>query len=281
MKTLIAIVNEPGDSKEFVQYVLNLAVDLQTNVHFLHVQDPAHYSFGTPGMTGDASVQVQVTRQNMADDARKILARYVEAYAPEDVSVKISTEMGILKLIIEKLLSDNKIHMVILEGVESDGFWTSNSTHMDIIRNVKCPVWVIPKQSTYRAPREILYATDYKEEDLATLNKLIALTKHFSPKITAIHITENLDFEVRIQKAGFQEMLQTKTSYDQVCVKSLVEETGGEDIGQLVNNYASLIEANLIVVLKENRHFFDRLFNSSATKKIVQQAKIPVLVYHA
>jgi nucleotide-binding universal stress UspA family protein len=113
------------------------------------------------------------------------------------------------------------------------------------------------------------------------LRKLIALTHHFSPRITAIHITENLDFEVRIQKAGFQEMLHRKTSYDQVSVKSLVEETNGEDIGQLINEYASLMEANLIVVLKENRHFFDRLFKSSATKKIVQQAKIPVLVYHA
>jgi nucleotide-binding universal stress UspA family protein len=281
MKTLLAIVNEPGDSKEFVQYVLNMAADLQTNVNLIHVQDPANYAFGTPGMTGDASLQIQVTRQNLAMNAMKILDRYVKAFAPENVSVKISTEMGIAKLIIEKLLSENKINMVILEGGESDGFWTRNSTHMDIIRNVKCPVWVVPKQSAYRALREILYATDYREEDLATLKKLIALTHHFSPRITAIHITENLDFDVRIQKAGFQEMLQTKTSYDQVSVKSLVEETGVEDIGQLVNNYASLVEANLIVVLKENRHFFDRLFNSSATKKIVQQAKIPVLVYHA
>jgi nucleotide-binding universal stress UspA family protein len=57
-------------------------------------------------------------------------------------------------------------------------------------------------------------------------------------------------------------------------------EKSGENVGQLINDYACLIDANLIVVLKENRHFLERLVKSSSTKKIVQQARTPVLVYH-
>jgi nucleotide-binding universal stress UspA family protein len=277
--TLLALVKEPDDSKEFVAYALHLAESLNINIHFLYVQDPATHPFGTPGLTGEASVQIQINLEKTAADAKNIIARHVEAYASGDVFAEISTETAIIRPVIEKLLAQDKVHMVLMEGSESDGFWTQNSTDMDIIRNIKCPAWVIPPKITYDPFKEILYATDYHEEDLLTLRKLIALTHRFSPNITALHITENYDFEVRIKKAGFQEMVKTKTAYDKVSVESLVDRTG-EDIGQMINDYASLIDANLIVVLKENRPFFDRLFKSSSAKKIIQQAKIPVLVYH-
>lgn len=277
--TLLALVKEPDDSKEFVEYALRLAESLNINIHFLYVQDPATHPFGTPGLTGEASVQIQINLEKTAADAKNIITRHVEAYASGDVFAEISTETAVIKPVIEKLLAQDKVHMVLMEGSESDGFWTQNSTDMDIIRNIQCPVWVIPPKITYDPFKEILYATDYHEEDLLTLRKLIALTHRYSPKITALHITENYDFEVRIKKAGFQEMVKTKTAYDKVSVESLVDRTG-EDIGQMINDYASLIDANLIVVLKENRPFFDRLFKSSSTKKIIQQAQIPVLVYH-
>lgn len=73
------------------------------------------------------------------------------------------------------------------------------------------------------------------------------ISRHFSPGITALHITDNYDFEVRIKKAGFQEMVQTRTDHDKISVKSLVDKNG-DDMGQLINDYASLIDADLIVV---------------------------------
>jgi nucleotide-binding universal stress UspA family protein len=280
METLLTIIHNPEDSKELVKFALSLAADLQTNLQLLFVQDPVNYTYGTPGLTGSALVvKIKADQEKLAENTKKLLWRFVKECTLGDISVKISTETGIIKFIIEKLLTDNKINMVLLEGSESDGFWTQNSTEMEVIRDIQCPVWVIPKGCKHLQFKEILYATDYHEEDLKTLRKLIGLTHHLSPTITALHITDNMDFEGRIKKAGFHEMVKTKTAYDRVSVKSLVEERG-DDVGQLINDYASLINANLIVVLKENRHFLERLVKSSSTKKIVQQASIPVLVYH-
>jgi nucleotide-binding universal stress UspA family protein len=280
MGNLLAIVKDPKDSKEFVKYALNLASDLQISLHLLYVQDPANYALGSSGITGNAQVQIELNLKKMAEEAKKILVDLVRDYASSELLVRISTETGIIRTIIEGLIENEKINMVLLESRETDGFWTQNSTDMEIIRNVKCPVWIIPKKSGYKPFREIIYATDYKEEDLVTLKKLIGLTQGFSPGITALHITDDYDFDTRIRKEGFHEIVQRKTSYDKISLKSLVNNEG-KDLGPLINDYASLINADLIVVLKENHHFIERLFRSSATKAIVQQANIPVLVYHA
>lgn len=279
MDTLLAFVKEPDDSKALVKFAINLASDLSLNLKLLCVQDPANYPFGAPGLTGEASVQIEINMENLIVDAKKKLTKLVEKYGDKNVSVEISTETGIIKTIIEKLLADKKINMLVQESNDRDGFWTQNSTYMDIARNIRCPVWMIPEKSEYHSFREILYATDYQQEDLPTLQKLIGLTQQFSPNITALHITQSMDFEVRIKKAGFQEMVYMKTGYDRVRVESLMERSG-DDIGQMIKHYASQINADLIVVLKENRPFIDRLFKSSVTRKIIQKAEIPVLIFH-
>ena len=279
MKTLLAIVNEPDDSGGYVKYALDLAAGLKADLHLLYVQNPANYPLGVPGLTGEASVQIEANLLNLAGEAKKIIARHVEEHSTGEVSVKISAMTGFIKPFIEELIDDGKIGMVLMESMDHAGFWMHDSTNMDIIRNVSCPVWVVPQKSAYHPFRKILYATDYLEEDIPTLKKLIALAGPFSSEITALHITESDDFEIRIRRAGFQEMVRTKTAYDQVSVKSLVEKSG-EDVGQLINDYASLIHADLIVVLKENRRFLERLFKSSVTREIIEKAKMPVLVYH-
>lgn len=279
MDTLLALVREPDDAKELVRFSMNLASDLSLNLKLLYVQDPVDYPFGGPGLTGEASVRIEINMEDLIKDAEQKLTKFMEEYAKNNVAVEISTETGIIKPIIEKLLADKRINMLVQESSDEDGFWTQNSTYMDIARNIKCPVWMIPEKSEYRSFGEIIYATDYQEEDLGTLQKLIGLTHTFSPNITALHITQSMDFEVRIKKAGFQEMVYMKTGYDRVRVDSLMER-GGDDIGQMIKQYASQINADLIVVLKENRPFIDRLFTSSVTRKIIQKSEVPVLIFH-
>jgi nucleotide-binding universal stress UspA family protein len=279
MKTLLAVVNEPEDSREYVAYALNLAKGLQLNLHLLYIQNPANNPFGEPGLTGIASIQIEATLEDLAVKAKKTLTSYVEEYFPGEVSTRISSETGILQPLIEELVADGKTDMVLLENVDQVIFWTQNSTTMGIIRNIKCPVWVVPRKNVYHPFRNILYATEYHEEDVTTLKKLIELTRQFSPDITALHVTDSDDFEFRIKETGFQEMVRKKTSYERVSIKSLVEKSG-DDMGQLINDYAALIHADLIVVLKENRNFLERLFKSSVTREIIEKAGIPVLVYH-
>ncbi len=228
------------------------------------------------------TLEVQKSLENLAEHANKTLAKHVEEVVNEisgDVFIDYSSEVGITQFIIEEFVSENKISMVLLENLENKSSWTQNSTNMDIIRYINCPIWVIPHESIYQPFDKIVYATDYNEEDISTLKKLIGLTNKYSPNITALHVTDSSDFEEKVKKNGFLQMVQTKTEYNKITVASLVEKND-EDIAQTINDYAINNEVSLIVILKENRQFLERIFKPSSTKKIIKKSLLPVLVYH-
>ena len=75
-----------------------------------------------------------------------------------------------------------------------------------------------------------------------------------------------------------RDMLQSKTGYQKITVKSLLEKDD-ENAAQLINEYALNINADLIVILKENRNFLERILSPGSTKKILKEATLPVLVY--
>ncbi|MEA3478878.1 MAG: hypothetical protein U9R60_11905 [Bacteroidota bacterium] len=139
--------------------------------------------------------------------------------------------------------------------------------------------WIIPPGMSFKSFRNIIYATDYVEEDISTLKKIISLTGKSLPYITALHITDHKDFEIRINKAGFQKVLETKTEYQKVKVKALPKKKGDSTFG-LINEYATLNKTDLIVILKENWSFMHRIIAENTMGKTSEQADVPALVYH-
>lgn len=282
MKKLLAIINDPNNSSDLIKYAANLANDLKTDLHLLYVQNPEAYSLATPEAAGAMTVPIQKGLEELAEKAKDSLdkiAKEVKTELSLNVSIDSSSEIGVTKFIVEKLVSENLVHMVIVDSKEDVSFWEQSSNNMDIIYGIDCPVWVVPFGAKYQPYKKIVYATNYKEEDITTLKKLLKLTENYKPEIVALHITDTTDFEEKVKTRGFTETVQSKTGYDKISVKALLERENDE-VAQLINDYSKDIDSDLVVVLKENRNFLARLFTSSATKKLIKEAKLPVLVFH-
>jgi len=150
---------------------------------------------------------------------------------------------------------------------------------MKIIRNIKCPIWIIAPNTRYRPFKKIIYATDYQEKDVTTIKRLIDLIQPFTVEITTLHISENDIFEEELKNAGLNEILKQKTGFDKISAK-LVKNKKGRDVAEILSEEADSNYADLIVVLQENRSFIERIFKSSLTDKLIKKAHLPLLVFH-
>jgi len=282
MKTLLAIVNEPKESKEFLRYVAGMAINQTAQIKVLNVHTPVNYSIGMADTSGHASLEMKRSLEKLVEKSTNILKKYVEEISEEisnHVFTDYSSEVGFAAVIAENLVKDNKADMLVMEGKPDDSFWKQSSSVMDVVAEVKCPIWIIPKGTIYKPFTEIVYATDYKKEDISSLKKLINTFPHYTPNITALHITDSIAFEDRVKKAGFVEMLKKQTNYESLWVRA-VYQNKHDDLTKLINEYALKSKADLLVLLKENKSFFDRIFNTSHTKEILKTAQLPILVYH-
>lgn len=150
---------------------------------------------------------------------------------------------------------------------------------MDVVSKVSCPVFIIPPDAKYQPLEKIIYATDYNKEDITTLKSISKLLKSFEPEILALHISNDNEFKEILKSEGFAGMLNKNTGNNKVSVKIIADEDGKDAVESLVNE-AEKAKANLIVVLKENRNFFERLFKSSFTSELVEKAQMPIMVFH-
>ena len=279
---LLAIINEPEESKGFLKYVLNMAKDFEAKTHVLYIKPSIEYTLASTGTTGLAAAQVHNDLDTQIRIANETIEKTIDkvkallSYHPE---VKFNSTTYAAPEAVKAYLKDEEIDMVLLKGKQKESFWSQTTANMDIIETVDCPVWIIPNNSVYQAFKEVLYATDYKEEDFITLNRLSALIRRFSPNITALHITDNIDFEERVKRSGYLEMLKKETYYDRLSLK-VISEGDIEDLTFALNEFAASRNADLIVILKENYSFFERIFKRDPAKKIVRKAMLPVLIFH-
>ncbi len=279
---MLAVIRDIEVSNHFIRYVANLAKDLDSGLHLFYVENPANYPMGTPEMTGVAVANLQESLQAKVEEAKRKIKLQVEELGPrlsDDLVTQVSTRVGNGTMLIQEMVENREADMVALEYKHISSFWKKDSYLREMMRNISCPVWVIPELTEYSGLKNILYATDYHEEDIPTLKSLISLTRSFSPEIDALHITERVDFDERVKKEGFQQMLETKTGYAQISLKVLTE-GNGHDMFDLLKGYASRIKADLIVVLKENKNFLERVFNPGTSEKVIRKVDIPVLVFH-
>jgi nucleotide-binding universal stress UspA family protein len=150
---------------------------------------------------------------------------------------------------------------------------------MDIIEYNKPPVWVVPHNSEYKPLKSIIYATDLEEDDIPTLKRIAELAEKSTAKISAVHVVDDPEKKSKIEKAGTSEDLVKKVGYDDIELVTLLREKDKRP-DQVINEFAKRIESTLVVVLKENKSFFEKLFRRSTTKDLIDVSDIPVLVFH-
>ncbi len=282
MKTILVNIDDPYECKDYVSYCIKVAKDLCKAVRLLYVFDPKNYPLGMPGSLGDDVQWINENITRVTDEAKRQIGKTVQELKneiPDMPFIDYSVETGFIRDIIEDISGQNYIEMIMLQENERRKDQMIGDSDVDIIRHTNCPVWIIPKEINYHPYKNVVYATDYNESDVQTMKNLAQLIKPYTPNITALHITESLDFDEQVKKVGFRDMLTEKIRYKNIDVKTFIDQDG-KDVVESINEYVEGNNTDLIVLLKENRHFLDRIFKVSSAKKLIRHAHQPVLVYH-
>jgi nucleotide-binding universal stress UspA family protein len=135
------------------------------------------------------------------------------------------------------------------------------------------PVLVIPKELSFNDFTRIVYATDYNEPEFPALMRLIYFAELFDCRLDVIHVKSDADRYFNAANHFFKKN-KDKISYPNIHYIELEE---GEVI-EKINAYVAENSADLLVMAKHNRSFFDRLFHRSLSKKMAFHTKIPLLI---
>lgn len=176
--------------------------------------------------------------------------------------IRTRVEIVGLGLGIGDVMKKNNIDLILM-GAHQDELLATNHVN-EVIRNIKVPVLVMAQGTNLKKITEIIYATDYNEDDINAIGYTLKIAKAFGIELKIVHVAETGKAEANGKdKSAFEDRLKkiyaSNISYQVV---------NGKDMA-----------TGLLAMLHHHRSFLARLITHSDTKQLLKEDKTPMLIF--
>ncbi len=260
--------SEPANKA--LAYAIELATKADASIHIVHVNQVAMVDATMPAETYQVFVSEieEATEKSFQELSETLLVQTKVEYT-------FKTLLGFVAEEVCDYAFEQEADLIIMgtTGASGAAEILIGSNAASTVAKSKVPVLVVPKELTYSDYTRIVYATDYNEPEFPALMRLIYFAELFDCRLDVIHVKSDADKYFNAANNFFKKN-KDNISYPNIYYIEL--EKG--DVVQSINKYVDEVAADLLVMAKHNRNFFDRLFHRSLSKKMAFHTKIPLLV---
>jgi nucleotide-binding universal stress UspA family protein len=174
----------------------------------------------------------------------------------------------------------NDAEFVILcrDNISTKSVFTLRVDNPESMGDEHLPVIIHPPEKEYAPVRKILFATNYHSYDMEVLKNLTGLFDPHKTEITALHITEDLELEKKLKQAGFLKLVRSETHNENIKINTQLN-MGKADISNLLRSFAFDMEADLMVVLREEKSFLEKLLRQDVIEKLARESELPLMIF--
>lgn len=277
MKNILLPTDFSENSINAIHYALELFEDHKCHFFLLYTQTPATYMSDDLMLAGKQSLYdtiVRTTKLKLAD----LLTTLKKEFNNKNFNYDLLVDYDALPEAINQIKTSKNIDLIVMgtNGVTGAKEVVFGSNTINVIRKVDCPTLIIPKGFKYRIPKEILLPLDVSDS-LASgaFLKVLKFAKRYSEKLHLLRIKPQDEDSKEAQK-------------DKENMSALLADMPHEyhtvtdiPISSTVDCYIQTHHIDLMALLVQEEHFFERLFKGSPTTKISNSISVPLLVFHS
>lgn len=284
-KKILVPVDLSNYSTEVIKYAFGMAEKIKAEIKFMYVLEEPHMS-GAVKYTTSWEKHEKIEKDELYRNAQFML---------EDFSIKIKD------IISEELLKTTPFHFAIHTGIlgntvvslsyryKPDLILMSHKISTEdkkehlskvvhhIVEHSQYPVLVLPRSVKYSRPEmlNVLYATDFHDNDHRSLNTLISILKPFDTNIHCIHI--ECDYKKNTDER-IKELNQfLKDEYKDYKIQAEVYECNNVSMG--IEEFVENNKIDLISMSNERHNFIYKIFHSDVLGEMIKANKVPILVF--
>jgi len=168
---------------------------------------------------------------------------------------------------------------LIVIGTEGEGNKgiLEGSMAESIMNRTKIPVIAVPGTFKKERLRNIMYATNFSNMDIETLNKIFMLLDQME---IVVHVT-HFQFDEKGEKSKvLMEELAQAFEKDRLAGKITFNVIPASDKKNVLQAFTEKYEIDLIAFLSHKRNFFKSLISSKINKKDFFKLRLPMMAMH-
>ena len=128
-----------------------------------------------------------------------------------------------------------------------------------VITESDIPVFTVPEMAATSGFKEIVFPTDYNDDDLNMLAPLISFADNYNAQITVLHIGKRESLKDEIMFRGFRELISENVKYPNIGHKMLYSEDSFDEI----NNYMSDRQHSILAIADYRKTFLEKLTSTN------------------
>lgn len=253
-----------------LHFGINLAKKTGGELHIIHVNPVPVADINFPQET------YQLYMDELTKESEERLTKLKnEILNPSGLKYKTDSMMGFVTDEVTRYAKEHAIDIIVMGTTGASGLQELliGSNTASVVGKSHIPVFVIPPSAKQDQFKHILYTSDYSEPEFPAISRLIYFAELYGAKITVIHVKSESDKYFNVEDNFF---VKNKTSIAHENIS--VETIQNADITDSINEYIDKREADMVVMAKHNRSWFDRIFHRSLSKKMSYHTRVPLLV---
>lgn len=264
-----------GNSRNAINYALNLFKNQECTFYFLHAFPRTIYSYEKQvetGMFGGSLVKEETQKKTTL--LSKFIASFKEHFNTENQKVYSIVTRDFITDAIKDTIKDKKIDVIVVgaKGETSSNNVVFGSVTSYVLTKLKTPTLTIPSNYKFAAVKKILFPSDYlAKHTIKVLQPLVKISSIEKSEVSLIHCTtKGLNEKQEENKKNLNELLNGINLSEKIVenddfIAAVEEKMENFDMLFMVNNKKS---------------FFENLFFTPTVSKVVVSLKKPFLVSH-
>jgi len=256
-----------------IEYATRLGEKYKADLVLFHVLNRKDYDKLSPSDAG-GKYQMDFVLEKLHNLQDAVLKEGLKNGLKSCISVV--KEGSIVKETLEYASEINAELIVVgTEGVNDFRENIIGSRASRIVEQSDRDILIVPLKVYFKAPRKLVYASDYLEEDKVAIQKIVELAKFFDSEIDLVHISRTDKVLDKSLHLTMIEEIKPFIKYDKV---NFVLKSFDDDIALGLDNYLQSAKGDILLTLSKKKSFFDQVFSKSLSKKMAYFIDKPLWV---
>jgi len=277
MDKILIITNPYNHAKTTLEYGINLANDMGSEVNVLHVLDRKEEEW-FPGHAKEEPYPQSETYNEMFEKEKDIRREQLKTWINEisenirpAAPINLMVDVGFLRFTLRNYLKNNEVSMILVcQHPES-----RHNYGISLSQSFKVPVMICAPETTYIKPENLVFGTNYHEKDIAILKSLTNFAQKLEAHIQVVHITRKADYKDKLQAAGFQRQMKEQVQYNALQFQN----PDYKNIHTGILGVAENSLAQAIVLVKRKKNLLQEIMSKHTVRQIVNAGDRPVLLF--
>lgn len=276
MKNILLLTDFSENSWNSIIYALAFFKKIKCNFFILHVSSITDSTTTNNALIGLLSRDdyLKGIQHNMEVLIKKIEKQPINLRHSFKPIIQEPPFIGCIKKIITRF----NIYFIVMgkKGSSRLKRLVVGSNTDEVVNKMRCPILVVPENTHFVTPANIIFPTDYNTVITTNMVKTITdLLITYKPIFRIIHITSIKDALTNFQKDN-----KKKLHKDLHPIEHSFHTFNNFNIEETIEDFIEEQKANLIIMIAKNQNILQRIFIRPNIQRINYHILVPFLILH-